>query len=360
MGVPNFVIDQFSIPPFLLPIYQACGTEYGIPWQVLASINRIETAFGTNLNVSTAGALGLDAVHARDLGGLRRRRQQRRPQGPLQPGRRDLRRRPLPERRRRRGGSAHRDLRLQPRRLVRRRGPALREPVRQAPRRPGRLADRPHRGRPLPGRRRRPLRRRHLRARGRRSAPPPARASPATPPTSSRPHPHVEGSTSTRRRALRSSPSTTASSRRSARPRSSASTSSSRTPTATASPTPSSAASPRPTRCPKEKKLTADDFRLVTPGDDKEPVRSPPAPAPAGRRRRRPRRSSTETQHSEPRRRGGQARPPQHRGHARAPLRLPGASRERRPRRRHRPARRAARHAASPATRASSPTSAAS
>ena len=58
IGVPNFVIDQFTIPPFLLPIYQACGTQYGIPWQVLASINRIETAFGTNLNVSSAGALG--------------------------------------------------------------------------------------------------------------------------------------------------------------------------------------------------------------------------------------------------------------------------------------------------------------
>jgi hypothetical protein len=58
IGVPNVVIDQFSIPPFLLPIYQACGTEYGIPWQILASINRIETAFGTNLNVSSAGALG--------------------------------------------------------------------------------------------------------------------------------------------------------------------------------------------------------------------------------------------------------------------------------------------------------------
>ncbi|MEO7197895.1 MAG: lytic murein transglycosylase, partial [Solirubrobacterales bacterium] len=58
VGVPNFIIDQFSIPPFLLPIYQACGTQYGIPWEVLASINRIETAFGTNLNVSTAGALG--------------------------------------------------------------------------------------------------------------------------------------------------------------------------------------------------------------------------------------------------------------------------------------------------------------
>ncbi len=58
IGVPNFMIDQFTIPPFLLPIYQACGTQYGIPWEVLAGINRIETAFGTNLNVSTAGAVG--------------------------------------------------------------------------------------------------------------------------------------------------------------------------------------------------------------------------------------------------------------------------------------------------------------
>ncbi len=58
LGVPNFVIDSFEIPPFLLPIYQACGTQYDIPWQVLASINKIETAFGTNLNVSTAGAQG--------------------------------------------------------------------------------------------------------------------------------------------------------------------------------------------------------------------------------------------------------------------------------------------------------------
>ncbi|HWC08925.1 MAG TPA: lytic murein transglycosylase, partial [Solirubrobacterales bacterium] len=58
IGVPNFVIDSFEIPPFLLPIYQACGTEYGIPWEVLASINKIETGFGTNLNISTAGAQG--------------------------------------------------------------------------------------------------------------------------------------------------------------------------------------------------------------------------------------------------------------------------------------------------------------
>ncbi len=31
IGVPNFVIDSFEIPPFLLPIYQACGTQYGVP-----------------------------------------------------------------------------------------------------------------------------------------------------------------------------------------------------------------------------------------------------------------------------------------------------------------------------------------
>ncbi len=86
IGVPNFVIDSFEIPPFLLPIYQSCGTEYGIPWQVLASINKIETAFGTNLNVSSAGARGLDAVHPLDLGGLRGRRQRRRQERPLQPG----------------------------------------------------------------------------------------------------------------------------------------------------------------------------------------------------------------------------------------------------------------------------------
>ena len=52
------MIDQFEIPPFLLPIYQACGTQYGIPWEVLASINKIESAFGTNMGPSTAGAVG--------------------------------------------------------------------------------------------------------------------------------------------------------------------------------------------------------------------------------------------------------------------------------------------------------------
>ena len=57
-GVPNFTIRHFKIPLFLMPIYQAAGTEYGIRWEYLAGINEIETNYGRNLNVSTAGALG--------------------------------------------------------------------------------------------------------------------------------------------------------------------------------------------------------------------------------------------------------------------------------------------------------------
>lgn len=57
-GVPNFVIQKFKVPIFLLPIYQAAGIQYGIRWEVLAAINEIETDYGRNLNVSSAGALG--------------------------------------------------------------------------------------------------------------------------------------------------------------------------------------------------------------------------------------------------------------------------------------------------------------
>jgi hypothetical protein len=56
--VPNFFIDSFRIPPFLLPIYQAAGIQYDLPWQVLAAINEIETDYGRNLSISSAGAVG--------------------------------------------------------------------------------------------------------------------------------------------------------------------------------------------------------------------------------------------------------------------------------------------------------------
>jgi hypothetical protein len=57
-SVPNFVIRKFRVPVFLLPIYQAAGIQYGIRWEYLAAINEIETDYGRNLNVSSAGAVG--------------------------------------------------------------------------------------------------------------------------------------------------------------------------------------------------------------------------------------------------------------------------------------------------------------
>jgi murein DD-endopeptidase MepM/ murein hydrolase activator NlpD len=57
-GVPDFFIDKFRIPPFLIPIYQAAGTQYDVPWQILAAINEIESDYGRDLSTSTAGAIG--------------------------------------------------------------------------------------------------------------------------------------------------------------------------------------------------------------------------------------------------------------------------------------------------------------
>jgi murein DD-endopeptidase MepM/ murein hydrolase activator NlpD len=39
-------------------IWQQAGSAYGIPWQVLASINKIESNFGQNMGPSSAGAVG--------------------------------------------------------------------------------------------------------------------------------------------------------------------------------------------------------------------------------------------------------------------------------------------------------------
>ena len=162
-GVPNFFIDKFKIPPFLLPIYQAAGTEYGDPLggPRRDQRDRDELRPPERRHVQRRRP-GLDAVHARHLEGLRRGRQQGRPGRPVQPGRRDLRRRAVPEGRGRRQGHARRGLGLQPRRLVR----GLRAPARPGHRRhadePRVLAHGPHRG-SLPGRRQG-----HVRRRGRR------------------------------------------------------------------------------------------------------------------------------------------------------------------------------------------------
>jgi murein DD-endopeptidase MepM/ murein hydrolase activator NlpD len=42
----------------LRPIWQQAGAAYGIPWQVLAAINKIESNFGQNMGPSSAGAIG--------------------------------------------------------------------------------------------------------------------------------------------------------------------------------------------------------------------------------------------------------------------------------------------------------------
>ena len=93
IGVPNFFIDSFQIPPFLIPIYQAAGIEYQVPWQVLAGINEIETDYGRNLSVSSAGAVGWMQFLPSTLKEVGRRRQRRRGRRSLQPGGRDLHRR---------------------------------------------------------------------------------------------------------------------------------------------------------------------------------------------------------------------------------------------------------------------------
>jgi murein DD-endopeptidase MepM/ murein hydrolase activator NlpD len=42
----------------LLPIWQAAGQAYNVPWSVLAAINKVESNFGQNMGPSSAGAIG--------------------------------------------------------------------------------------------------------------------------------------------------------------------------------------------------------------------------------------------------------------------------------------------------------------
>ena len=60
-SIPSSTCAATGVPPILVPIYQRAAAAYGLGPQgpaVLAGINEVETAFGTNLNVSSAGAEG--------------------------------------------------------------------------------------------------------------------------------------------------------------------------------------------------------------------------------------------------------------------------------------------------------------
>ena len=149
IGVPNFFIDKFRIPPFLLPIYQAAGIQYGVRWEILAAINEIETDYGRNLNVSSAGALGWMQfmpstwrAYGVDANGDKVKD----PYNPVDAI--------FAAARYLRAAGADQDirarrLRLQPRRLVRRLRAAARPGHRRPAVEPRRLAHRPHAG-PLP------------------------------------------------------------------------------------------------------------------------------------------------------------------------------------------------------------------
>ena len=141
-GVPNVLIDEFRIPPFLLPLYQAAGVEYGVRWEVLAAINEIETDYGRNLSVSSAGAVGwmqfmpstweMYGVDANGDG----RKDPYNPVDAIFAAARYLRAAGAG------AGSQARDLRLQPRRLVRRRRAGRARGDRRAADRGRRRADR--------------------------------------------------------------------------------------------------------------------------------------------------------------------------------------------------------------------------
>ncbi len=59
--VPSSSCAASGVPPVLIPIYQRAAAAYSLGPQgpaVLAGINEVETGFGTNLNTSSAGAMG--------------------------------------------------------------------------------------------------------------------------------------------------------------------------------------------------------------------------------------------------------------------------------------------------------------
>lgn len=53
------LVGSLTQPPkYLVRIYKAAARRYHIPWQVLAAINYVETGYGRDLAVSSAGAVG--------------------------------------------------------------------------------------------------------------------------------------------------------------------------------------------------------------------------------------------------------------------------------------------------------------
>lgn len=58
MDVSISGIGEKEIPEQYISIYQKAGEVYHLPWTLLAAVHKVETNFGTNLNTSSAGAIG--------------------------------------------------------------------------------------------------------------------------------------------------------------------------------------------------------------------------------------------------------------------------------------------------------------
>ncbi|MDX6411391.1 MAG: hypothetical protein QOE91_907, partial [Gaiellaceae bacterium] len=59
LGWMNAPVIPKQLPyPELVTVWQRAGAAYGIPWQVLAAINKVESNFGRNMGPSSAGAIG--------------------------------------------------------------------------------------------------------------------------------------------------------------------------------------------------------------------------------------------------------------------------------------------------------------
>ncbi|WP_134704939.1 transglycosylase SLT domain-containing protein [Ammoniphilus sp. YIM 78166] len=52
------IFGEAEIPAEFLPIYQEAEAKYGVPWNLLAAIHRVETSFSQDVAVSSAGAIG--------------------------------------------------------------------------------------------------------------------------------------------------------------------------------------------------------------------------------------------------------------------------------------------------------------
>jgi hypothetical protein len=76
ISAPPAVPQALNFPQ-LVALWQGAGSAYGIPWQVLASINKIESNFGPQHGPELGWRGRLDAVHAEHLGAVGRRRERR-------------------------------------------------------------------------------------------------------------------------------------------------------------------------------------------------------------------------------------------------------------------------------------------